>query len=145
MNVVPLVQSFVGGTLIGASASIAYVGQSRTAGISGILGAVVDAPTERSESRRFELAFLLGLVGVGALVGHWMPAAVVGSAAPMARVIAAGLLVGFGTRVANGCTSGHGVCGISRRSPRSLAATATFLSIGMLTVGVHRLLLGVVP
>jgi hypothetical protein len=112
------------------------LGNGRIAGISGILGGVLSpAPGDVS----WRLMFLIGLIVTGALAGQLVPA----SFAPIAPrsallIIVAGLLVGYGTRLGNGCTSGHGVCGLGRRSPRSLAATLTFLSTGALTVFLMR-------
>lgn len=123
-----------GGALIGLAASLLLGLDGRIAGVSGILGGVGDAPGDRG----WRLAFLGGLVlGAGgyALATGGLPQQLQGGPALMA---AAGLLVGFGTRLGSGCTSGHGICGIARLSPRSLAATATFMATGLLTVFVAR-------
>ena len=130
--------SALGGLLIGAAAVLLMGGAGRIAGISGILGGLL-AP-ERGGSWR--LAFLLGLVVSPWLyrLGAALPAITV--EAGTARLIVAGLLVGIGTRYASGCTSGHGVCGVSRGSPRSLAATALFMAAGFGVVYVMRHLAG---
>jgi hypothetical protein len=107
----------------------------RIAGISGILGDLVDLA---GGDRAWRLAFVAGLIAAPlafAATGHALRApAMPGSAI----VVVAGLLVGFGTRLGSGCTSGHGICGIARLSPRSLAATLTFVIIAMLVVAVTR-------
>jgi uncharacterized membrane protein YedE/YeeE len=126
-----------GGALIGLAASLLLWLDGRIAGISGILGGIGDA----SGDRGWRIAFLGGLVlGAGgyALAAGGLPQQLQGGPLLMA---AAGLLVGFGTRLGSGCTSGHGICGIARFSPRSLAATATFMAAGILTVFVARHLL----
>jgi uncharacterized membrane protein YedE/YeeE len=116
-----------GGMLIGLAAAILLLFNGRIAGISGILGSVL-RPVKGDVAWR--LAFLLGLIG--APLVYAMPAARV--EAGSGTLIAAGLLVGLGTRLGSGCTSGHGVCGVSRMAPRSLAATALFMLAGFVTV-----------
>ncbi|MCY1507771.1 hypothetical protein D9M68_420580 [compost metagenome] len=132
------VASAFGGLLIGAAAVLLMGGAGRIAGISGILGGLWTP--ERGGSWR--VAFLLGLFASPWLyrLGAALPAITV--EAGTARLIAAGLLVGIGTRYASGCTSGHGVCGVSRGSPRSLAATALFMAAGFGMVYVMRHLAG---
>jgi uncharacterized membrane protein YedE/YeeE len=134
------VSALVGGALIGTAAALLLVLNGRIAGVSGILGGLLQ-PQQREIGWRF--AFLIGLLLAPmayATFGGTLPAVAL-DASP--RVIAlAGLLVGFGTRLGSGCTSGHGVCGIGRASPRSLVATATFIAAGILTVLVTRHLLG---
>lgn len=126
-----------GGALIGTAASMLLWGDGRIAGISGILGGLPGARGDRLWRWAFLAGLLLGAGLYSTLTGnlpqHWQ-----GGAPLMA---AAGLLVGFGTRLGSGCTSGHGVCGIARGSPRSLAATATFMAAGILTVFFTRHLL----
>ncbi|RAP60949.1 YeeE/YedE [Achromobacter sp. HZ01] len=125
------VASTLGGLLIGAAAVLMMGGAGRIAGISGILGGLLGPA---GAGRSWRLAFLAGLFAAPWLyrLGAALPAIAV--EAGTARLIAAGLLVGLGTRYASGCTSGHGVCGISRGSPRSLAATALFMAAGFVTV-----------
>ncbi|MBU6486610.1 MAG: YeeE/YedE family protein [Burkholderiales bacterium] len=120
-----------GGLLIGAASGLYMLLNGRIAGISGMIGRVLERQTlERASA----LAFLLGLVAAPWLwrLAAPLPAATIDASPP--TLIAAGLLVGFGTRYGSGCTSGHGVCGISRGSARSIAATLTFMSWGFLTV-----------
>lgn len=123
-------RALAGGALIGLSASLLLALNGRVMGISGIVGGLV-APKAGDISWR--VLFVAGLLAAGLAARLWIPGAFSASPASPAIVVAAGLLVGFGTRVGNGCTSGHGVCGISRFSPRSLAATLTFITTGALT------------
>ena len=121
-----------GGVVIGAAAALALVAHGRIAGICGIVARALD----RDDGRGFRRAFLAGLVAVGALAAVIAPIAI-GAAAHGPGVIAiAGLLVGVGTTLSNGCTSGHGVCGISRGSLRSLVAVITFMLTGAITVAI---------
>ena len=136
--------ALVGGALIGLAASLLLLFHGRIAGISGILGDALREPKAGGEAT-YRLAFLGGLLGAGLGLRVVYPAAfgAATSALPLPFVIVAGLLVGYGTRLGNGCTSGHGVCGVSRLSRRSIAATLTFMATGGLTVFVVRHVLGV--
>lgn len=132
-----------GGVLIGLSALMLYAALGRIAGISGIAYGALDA-----EARGWRLPFLIGLGGgawLAVALGVPLPAAPLPQGAgPVVVLAAAGLLVGFGTRLGNGCTSGHGVCGIARLSKRSLIAVMVFMATGMLTASLsHGLLPGV--
>lgn len=129
----------IGGVLIGLSSLAMLALLGRITGISGIFAGVITA--ESGSGWRW--AFLAGLIG-GPLLFHLTTnsAAPLPSEAGWPLTIVAGLLVGFGTRYAGGCTSGHGVCGIGRLSQRSMAATATFIGAGMVTVYITRHLLG---
>lgn len=128
------VASFLGGAIIGVAASVLLLGAGRIAGISGIVGGLL-APRAGDTAWRavFVGGLLLGGLGLGmvdpALVRNELPRSVT-------ALIVAGLLVGFGTRLGHGCTSGHGVCGISRGSARSLVATLTFMATGIATAWV---------
>ena len=134
------ISAAVGGLLIGLATAVLLLANSRVAGISGIIAQTL-WPAE-GEERGWRLAFVLGLplgaalvsVVTGPLETH------IGASTPV--LVVAGLLVGFGTRLGNGCTSGHGVCGISRGSPRSIAATLTFMAVAGATVFVVRHMLG---
>jgi len=128
--------SLAGGALIGLAAGLLVLFNGRIAGISGILGGLLPWPKGDTTWR---LAFLAGLVAaplvaVALTFALAMPLPEVQSDAGTAALIAAGLLVGVGTRYGAGCTSGHGVCGLSRLSPRSLAATLVFMAAGFATV-----------
>ena len=129
--------ALIGGALIGVAATLLYVGIGRIAGISGILNNAI----EHRSDRGWRMAFLTALIIAAGLWSTWA-GVVPRSAFPLPWLVVAGLLVGFGTRMGNGCTSGHGVCGISRLSPRSLVATACFMAAGFATVYVLRHLLG---
>ncbi|KMO33317.1 YeeE/YedE family protein [Methylobacterium tarhaniae] len=134
------VSALVGGAMIGTSAALLLLLNGRVAGISGILGGLL-APLTRETGWR--AAFLAGLVlapPVYAGMGGSLPPVTVEASFPLLAL--AGLLVGFGARLGSGCTSGHGVCGLGRLSPRSLAATGTFMAVAVLTVLVIRHLLG---
>jgi len=134
MNQYQYLPPLLGGVLIGLSASILWLTLGRIAGISGIMGSILKR-SGRDASWRF--GFLAGLIGFGALMLSHRGAATSVHSGPVLMVIA-GLLVGFGTRLGNGCTSGHGVCGLSRLSPRSAVATAVFVATAMLVVFVVR-------
>jgi len=138
-NFTPLA-SGLGGMLIGAASALLLAFNGRIAGISGIVGSLVSG-VPRGD-RGWRLACLGGLLLGGLLLGLVLPTAFGAPPVSWPMIVAAGLLVGFGTRMGSGCTSGHGVCGISRLSARSLVATATFISTGILTVLVVRHLLG---
>ena len=134
------VSALIGGLLIWGSAALFLVLTGRIAGISGILGGLFQPA--RSDLG-WRLAFLAGLI-IAPLVyiaaGGAAPRVELNTSAGM--LVAAGLLVGIGSRLGAGCTSGHGVCGIGRGSPRSIAATAIFMATAVLTVFVTRHLLG---
>ncbi len=132
----------LGGLLIGLSASLMLVLHGRITGISGIVGQVLKARSSQAE-RAFALWFLAGLIVGGIPFALWLPSHFqLGIERSTLALVVAGLLVGFGTRLGSGCTSGHGVCGISRLSWRSLVATAVFIMTGALTVFIVRTLFG---
>lgn len=136
--------ALVGGLMIGASAALLLLSHGRIAGISGIVGGLMTRP--EAGDRAWRWAFLAGLIFAGAVAALWFPGAfAMDLVRSPAALIGAGLLVGFGTRLGNGCTSGHGVCGISRMSPRSIVATLTFIASGAVTVFVAKAWLGVEP
>lgn len=124
--------ALVGGLLIGLSSVIMLAWNGRIAGISGMVHMLV---TPKRGDLHWRWFFLMGMVGGGALYEYVLAAAPTPEFgfAPIAMIVG-GLLVGFGTRMGSGCTSGHGVCGLGRLSPRSLVAVVTFLSTGMVTV-----------
>jgi uncharacterized membrane protein YedE/YeeE len=138
-----MILAILGGALIGLSASLFWSLNGRVAGVSGVLAGAFKST---GEERRVRILFLLGLVLAGLLFGRLAhPLAV--PAQPLLLLALAGLLVGVGTRLGGGCTSGHGVCGLSRLSLRSLVATLTFIAMGALAVLVvrHGLSLGGLP
>lgn len=127
-----LTQSVVGGLLLAVSATAFLALSGRILGVSGILFGLLK-PMRGDTAWR--VAFVLGLVAAGLVARAVIPGVddfVV--ATPLPRLILAGLLVGYGTRLGSGCTSGHGICGVARLSPRSLVATAVFLATGIVTV-----------
>ncbi|MFZ6649470.1 YeeE/YedE family protein [Undibacterium sp. TJN25] len=131
--------ALLGGALIGLAAALLMLFSGRIAGISGIVGGLF-RPTDGQ--RGWRIAFMMGLV-ISPLAYQLfaaLPESSVDASWPV--LVIAGLLVGFGTRYGSGCTSGHGVCGLSRLSPRSLAATLLFMAAGFATVYVLRHLLG---
>ena len=131
--------SLTGGVVIGIAAAMFILVNGRIAGISGVLGGLLK-PVRGDISWR--AAFVLGLIGAPLLYALVTELPRPQIDAGYVGLVAAGLLVGVGTRFGSGCTSGHGVCGISRRSPRSLVATATFMLAGFATVYVVRHLIG---
>lgn len=132
--------AIIGGLLIGLSAMLLLLFNGRIAGICGILAAAI---LPDNSERTWRWLFLAGLA-LGTLLWHFVSGAAVPlpTASSPWLVIAAGLIVGFGTQMANGCTSGHGVCGLGRLSGRSLVATLSFMGAGAVTVYVVRHVLG---
>ena len=130
-----------GGVLIGTAAALLLLVSGRVAGVSGMV-ATATRLGARGTPWTQASAFLFGLpIGAAVIALQFRtPQLIVTSSPPL--LIAAGILVGYGTRLGNGCTSGHGVCGIARLSPRSLAATATFMAAGAATVFIVRHVLG---
>ena len=119
-----------GGLLLGLSAIWLLLTLGRVAGISGIAWGSIAGP-DRGWRRLFLIGLLLGGLMTHFLLGQPVPSE---STAPLWLIAVSGLLVGLGTRMGSGCTSGHGVCGLGRRSPRSMAATLTFMTLGIVTV-----------
>ena len=135
-------QSLGGGILLGIATGMFILLNGRILGISGIVGGLLPP---KAGDIQWRLAFLLGMVCAPALFSALAPAGLIFVPridAGDARIVIAGLLVGFGTRYGSGCTSGHGVCGLSRLSLRSLMATISFIGAGCLTVFVARHCLG---
>ncbi len=142
VNFTPL-PALLGGALIGLAAALLLLAKGRIAGISGIAGGLFFA--ESSGDKGWRVLFLIGLVlggfiyqwsGLGAGVEH------ISSVADSTLLVVGGLLVGIGTQVGTGCTSGHGICGLARRSPRSLVATLCFMGSAFATVFITHHLLG---
>lgn len=129
------VTSLAGGALIGSAVSLLALGLGRIAGISGMLAAAL---RPNRSSRSWQLAFCAGLLASPWLWQAFRPLPAIQAQASWERWLLAGLLVGYGARLAGGCTSGHGVCGLSRGSPRSLLATASFMLTGFLVVWLDR-------
>ncbi|RJE80253.1 YeeE/YedE family protein [Paracoccus sp. JM45] len=132
------IAGLIGGLMIGAAAALYLLGNGRIMGASGLLGGLIDGTGRSNRAER--IVFIVALVLVPALL---VRSDVVQPAQPVAGLgvlTLAGLLVGFGTRLGNGCTSGHGVCGISRLSKRGIVATLVYLATGVLAVVAVRLL-----
>jgi uncharacterized membrane protein YedE/YeeE len=135
----PFVQAAIGGVMIGLASWLLLASLGRIAGISGIAAsALVPAKHAAEGETAWRWAFMAGLIGVGALASNYMHVPVV-AARPYSLLILGGVLVGFGTVLGSGCTSGHGVCGIGRRSVRSLVATMVFMGAGVATVFIAHL------
>ena len=131
-----ILNALLGGALIGLAASFLMLFKGRVFGVSGILGGIA---VPRRGDTLWRVAALLGLVAAGGVLWFAKPDAVqITATAPLWQYALAGLLVGFGTQLGSGCTSGHGVCGISRLSTRSIVATATFMVAGILVVALMR-------
>ncbi len=131
----------LGGLLIGTAGALLLYLNGRILGISGIYGGLIK-PSNRTEVP-WRAAMVLGMMCGGFILRLWFPE-VFDVPLPVRQpfwLVSAGLLVGLGTAISSGCTSGHGICGISRLSPRSLVATGTFMALGMFTVFVIRHLL----
>lgn len=133
--------ALAGGALIGLGALLLFLGIGRIAGVSGILGSLIATPREAEgglAGTAWRLAFIVGIALGALLVARATGAPAPALAGSPVLLAAAGLLVGYGTRLGSGCTSGHGICGLARLSPRSLVAVATFMALAMLTTFVLR-------
>ena len=142
MNIVefnPLTAA-LGGMLIGAGAVMLMLTNGRIMGIAGIFGGLLGEP--KSSDSPWRLAFVAGMVAPAALLGLAGKFDFAGPVLALPVLLVAGFLVGFGSRMGNGCTSGHGICGLSRLSRRSIAAVVTFMAVCALTVAVSRHVLG---
>jgi len=122
----------LGGGLIGLASAVLLLGAGRIAGISGLAAQAMQGGREAA-------AFVVGLAGAPALWALAVGPPAIGVTTALPALVAGGLLVGFGTRLGSGCTSGHGVCGLSRLSPRSLAATAAFMAVAAAVVAGARM------
>lgn len=135
-----ILNALLGGAIIGVAASIMLIFNGRVTGISGIYNGILSWV---KGDIAWRLAFVLGLVFGGSVLYSLRPELFINETGrPLWLVAVAGLIVGFGTIMGSGCTSGHGVCGISRLSPRSLVATGAFMGAGILTATLIRLLFG---
>ena len=127
----------MGGLLIGLAAAIMLLGLGRIAGVSG-LAARATGIADTGAPRNVAIAFVVGLPLGALLIAQTVGAVNVSFPASIWPLVIGGLLVGYGTRLGSGCTSGHGVCGLSRLSPRSMLATGMFMASGFVTVGLLR-------
>jgi uncharacterized protein len=131
---ISIIWAVIGGGMIGLAASWLLLAKGRVAGISGIVGGLLGAWDEQSAWR---LCFLGGLLAGGGILVATLPETIVQpDSRSLGLVALAGILVGYGTRLGSGCTSGHGVCGLTRFSPRSLFATLTFMGTGFVAATV---------
>ena len=135
-NAMP-VEGFMGGLLIGLAAAIMLLGLGRIAGVSG-MAARATGIADSGAPRNVAIAFVVGLPLGALLIAQTVGTVIVSFSASIWPLIIGGLLVGYGTRLGSGCTSGHGVCGLSRLSPRSMVATGMFMASGFVTVGILR-------
>ena len=135
-NAMP-VEGYMGGLLIGFAAAIMLLGLGRIAGVSG-MAARATGIADSGAPRNVAIAFVVGLPLGALLIAQTVGAVNVSFPASIWPLIIGGLLVGYGTRLGSGCTSGHGVCGLSRLAPRSILATAMFMASGFVTVGILR-------
>jgi uncharacterized membrane protein YedE/YeeE len=131
------VEGFAGGLLIGLAGAIMLLGLGRIAGVSG-LAARATGIADTGAPRNVAIAFVLGLPLGAFLIARAIGEVQVSFPSSIWPLIIGGLFVGYGTRLGSGCTSGHGVCGLSRLSPRSMVATAMFMASGFVTVGLLR-------
>ena len=132
--------AFLGGSLIGLSAALLMYFNGRIAGISGMIAGALDIKNTENHWRLF---FLGGLVLAAVIFNLFVPHAPATYSRSTLLLIISGILVGYGTRLGNGCTSGHAVCGMARLSIRSIVATVTFMGVAILTVFITRHLLGI--
>ena len=132
--------SLVGGLMLGVATAILLLGVGRIAGISGLFSSLL----KPKRVEMWQVLFIAGLIVSPLLYRLVKPLPAIEVSASIPLLIAAGLLVGFGTRLGSGCTSGHGICGNARLSPRSMAATVTFMLFGILTVYIGRHVLGLI-
>lgn len=135
-------RGLAGGLMIGSAGAVYLLVNGRIMGASGILGGLLDGSGRDTAAER--VAFLVGLIAVPALFAAAIGGAATHLTSNLVLVVVAGLLVGAGTRIAGGCTSGHGVCGISRLSLRGIVATVFYILAGGLTMAVGRHLLGLI-
>jgi uncharacterized membrane protein YedE/YeeE len=136
------VWGFAGGLMIGLAASMYLLMNGRVMGISGIFGGLLDGTGWSTWAER--LVFIAGLIAIPAVLVYLFPPATTHITTNWLVIIVGGLLVGVGTRLANGCTSGHGVCGISRLSLRGIVATVFYIVAGGITMALLRHVLGVI-
>jgi uncharacterized membrane protein YedE/YeeE len=145
------IASTIGGVIIGLASAVMLAGNGRIAGISGILGELLQGGEKlgqgrpsSGEDRGWRACFIVGMLLGGVGLMWLLPESLPGSAVESLPVlVVSGLLVGFGTRMGGGCTSGHGICGISRLSTRSILATVMFMGTAIATVAIVRVLGGV--
>ncbi len=134
------IMGLIGGLMIGGAAALFLLVNGRIMGASGILGGLVDGSGRTTAAER--IAFIGGLIALPGILAYVTGGSATNATGNIAVLVIAGLLVGFGTRIANGCTSGHGVCGISRISIRGILATLVYIAAGVVTLLVFRHMVG---
>ena len=142
MDYTSWINALIGGLLIGAAGALFLLGNGRIMGASGIVGGLIDGSGRANISER--LIFVVGLVGAPALLGMFKTLPATNATSNLVLVVIAGLLVGIGTRMGSGSTSGHGVCGMSRLSIRSILSTLCYIGAGVITIVIARAI-GVLP
>ena len=125
--------ALTGGLMLGLSASLLLIFNGKIAGISGIFAYLIEPKNIFSEDAAWRALFIIGLISAGTIYPLMATLAPASIAASNTKLIMAGLLVGFGSRMGSGCTSGHGICGLSRLSLRSMVATVSFMMAGFVT------------
>ena len=126
------IASFIGGAILGLGAVLLITFKGRIAGVSGIVGALMQFQNTPKDHYLWRVLFLLGLIGSYPIYSMVFGAPIIEINTSSIELVIAGLLVGFGTRMGSGCTSGHGVCGLGRLSTRSLVATLSFMTSGFI-------------
>jgi uncharacterized membrane protein YedE/YeeE len=136
------INALIGGLMIGGAGALFLLGNGRIMGASGIVGGLIDGSGRSNITER--LVFVAGLIGAPALLGLFKTLPATNATSNLVLVVIAGLLVGIGTRMGSGCTSGHGVCGMSRLSLRSILSTLCYIGAGIITIVIARAI-GVLP
>jgi uncharacterized membrane protein YedE/YeeE len=130
------INALIGGVMIGGAGALFLLGNGRIMGASGIVGGLIDGSGRSNMTER--LVFVAGLIGAPALLGMFKTLPATNATSNLVLVVIAGLLVGIGTRMGSGCTSGHGVCGMSRLSLRSILSTLCYIGAGVITIVLAR-------
>jgi uncharacterized membrane protein YedE/YeeE len=130
------INALIGGLMIGAAGALFLLGNGRIMGASGIVGGLVDGSARGNALER--LMFLAGMIGAPVLYGLFKTLPSTNASSNLVLIVVAGLLVGVGTRLGSGCTSGHGVCGMSRLSIRSILSTLVYIGAGIITIVIAR-------
>ncbi len=136
MDYTSWINALIGGVMIGGAGALFLLGNGRIMGASGIVGGLIDGSGRSNMTER--LIFVAGLVGAPALLGLFKTLPSTNATSNLVLVVVAGLLVGIGTRMGSGCTSGHGVCGMSRLSIRSILSTLCYIGAGVITIVIAR-------
>jgi len=136
MDYTSWINALIGGLMIGAAGALYLLGRGRIMGASGIVGGLIDGSGRSNATDR--ILFVVGLIGAPAVYGLFKTLPATNATSNLILLIVAGLLVGIGTRMGSGCTSGHGVCGMSRLSIRSIISTLFYIGTGVITIVIAR-------